>query len=294
MFREVRVAAISFKPVKLDLKGNADRLEEMFRAAAADGAELAVAPEGVLEGYVVNEIIDGEIPPEDMNRVSLTMRGKIIGRFRKLAKALNMCLVFGLAERVDGEVYNCAVFLDHRGRLRGKYHKMQLAEGHHRSWWFNRLGKRSRAFDTPFGRAGMVICNDRWNPDIARIPVLDGARYLLIPSFGSRSREQDRAVLARARENGVPIVEANVGVTLIVNKGEIAALSRKMTAVTHGTISVPAPPSLQNRDRHERRFLAWRSREMPVRYRDRMRRKQRGRDTVEVGHDTKGRLIEVG
>ena len=294
MFREVRVAAISFKPVKLDLEGNADRLEEMFREAAADGAELAVAPEGVVEGYIVNEIIDGEIPPEDMNRVSLTMRSKIIGRFRDLARSLNMCLVFGLAERVDGEVYNCAVFLDHRGRLRGKYHKMQLAEGHHRSWWFNRLGKRSRAFDTPFGRAGMVICNDRWNPDIARIPVLDGARYLLIPSFGSRSREQDRAVLARARENGVPIVEANVGVTLIVNKGEIAALSRKMTAVTHGTISVPAPPSLQNRDRHERRFLAWRSREMPVRYRDRMRRKQRGRDTVEVGHDTKGRLIEVG
>ena len=293
MFREVHVAAISFKPVKLDLAGNADRLEEMFREAAADGAELAVAPEGVVEGYIVNEIIDGEIPPEDMNRVSLTMRGKIIGRFRDLARSLNMCLVFGLAERVDGEVYNCAVFLDHRGRLRGKYHKMQLAEGHHRSWWFNRLGKRSRAFDTPFGRAGMVICNDRWNPDIARIPVLDGARYLLIPSFGSRSREQDRAVLARARENGVPIVEANVGVTLIVNKGEITALSRKMTAVTHGTISVPAPPSLQNRDRHERRFLAWRGREMPVRYRDRMRRKQRGRDTVEVGHDTKGRLIEV-
>ncbi len=258
MFRDVRVAAISFKPVKLDLEGNADRLEETFREAAADGAELAVAPEGVLEGYIVNEIIDGEIPDKEMNRVSLTMRSKTIGRFRELARSLNMCLAFGLAERIDGEVYNCAVFLDHRGRLRGRYHKMQLAEGHHRSWWFNRLGRQSRAFDTPFGRAGMVICNDRWNPDIARIPVLDGARYLLIPSFGSRSRAQDRAVLARARENGVPIVEANVGVTLIVNKGEIVAMSRKVNSITHGTISVPAPPSLQNRDRHERRFLAWR------------------------------------
>lgn len=293
MFRDVCVAAISFKPVKLDLEGNADRLEMMFREAAADGAELAVAPEGVLEGYVVNEIIDGEFPPEEMNRVSLTMRSRTIGRFRELARTLNMCLAFGLAERIDGEVYNCAVFLDHRGRLRGKYHKMQLAEGHHRSWWFNRLGKNSRAFDTPFGRAGMVICNDRWNPDIARIPVLDGARYLLIPSFGSTARAQDRAVLARSRENGVPIVEANVGVTLIVNKGEIVALSRKMTAITHGTISVPAPPSLKNRDRHERGFLAWRSREMPVRYRDRMRRKQQGREATEVGHDAKGRLIEV-
>lgn len=293
MFRDVCVAAISFKPVKLDLEGNAERLEEMFREAAAGGAELAVAPEGVLEGYVVNEIIDGEIPPEEMNRVSLTMRSGTIGRFRKLARSLNMCLAFGLAERIGGEVYNCAVFLDHRGRLCGKYHKMQLAEGHHRSWWFNRLGRRSRAFDTPFGRAGMVICNDRWNPDIARIPVLDGARYLLIPSFGSTARAQDRAVLARARENGVPIVEANVGVTLIVSKGEIVALSRKKTAITHGTIAIPAPPTLRNRDRHERGFLSWRRREMPRRYRDRIRRKQLGRDTVEVGHDAKGRLIEV-
>ena len=293
MFRDVRVAAISFKPVKLDLEGNADRLEEMFREAAAGGAELAVAPEGVLEGYVVNEIINGEIPPEEMYRVSLTMRSGTIARFRGLARSLRMCLVFGLAERIDDEVYNCALFLDHRGRLRGKYHKMQLAEGHHRSWWFNRMGRHSRAFDTPFGRAGMVICNDRWNPDIARIPVLDGARYLLIPSFGSRARAQDRAVLARARENGVPIVEANVGVTLIVNKGEIVALSRKMTTITQGTIAVPAPASIRNRDRHERRFLSWRRREMPRRYRDLMRRKQQGRDAVEVGHDAKGRLIEA-
>ena len=292
MFKDVRVAALSFRPVKLDLPGNAARLEEMFREAAAGGAELAVAPEGVLEGYVVNEIIDGEIPPEEIQHVSLTMRSPVIGRFRELARSLNMCLAFGLAERIGGEVYNCAVFLDQKGRLRGKYHKMQLAEGHHRSWWYNRLGKRSRAFDTPFGRAGMVICNDRWNPDIARIPVLDGARFLLIPSFGSTARAQDRAVLARARENGVPIVEANVGVTLIVSKGEIVALSRKKTAITHGTIAIPAPPSLRNRDRQERGFLAWRRREMPLRYRERMRRSRRGRDTVEVSHDARGRLIE--
>ena len=50
MFRKVQVAAISFVPRKFDLEGNGNRLEEMFRRAAAGGAELAVAPEGVLEG----------------------------------------------------------------------------------------------------------------------------------------------------------------------------------------------------------------------------------------------------
>lgn len=291
MFQEVEVAAISFKPKKMDMKSNADRLEEMFREAAAGGAQLAVGPEGVLEGYVVNEIIDGHMPAERMNEVALTMKSAVIQRFRALARELNMCLVFGLAERIGRDVYNCAVFFDQRGRLCGKYHKMQLAEGSHRSWWWNRLGRNSRAFKTPFGRAGMLICNDRWNADIARIPVLDGARYLLIPSFGSCSREQDKAVLARARENGVPIVEANVGVTLIISQGEIVSLSRKQTAITHGTIQIPAAASTPNRDAHEGKFFAWRRKEMALRYANRMEKLRAPGEGASHDHGPSGRPV---
>ncbi|GIT16216.1 MAG: hypothetical protein CM1200mP37_7970 [Chloroflexota bacterium] len=46
---------------------------------------------------------------------------------------------------------------------------------------------------------------------IARTMVFDGAQMLLINSFGSKSKGQNETVLGRARENGVPIVEANVG-----------------------------------------------------------------------------------
>ena len=161
---------------------------------------------------------------------------------------------------------------------------MQLAEGYHESWWFNRLGARSRAFATPFGKCGVLICNDRWNPAIARIPVLDGARYLLIPSYGSRTREQDRAVLARARENGVPIVEANVGVTLIVSKGEVVACERRVDAVTVATIEIPATPATANRDRQEQKFLRWRAEEMAQRYErgEAARRRQRARGAPSV------------
>tara|TARA_Y100001960_G_C14693303_1_gene837611 strand:- start:210 stop:1085 length:876 start_codon:yes stop_codon:yes gene_type:complete len=291
MFQEVKVAAISFKPKKMDIQSNADRLEDMFRDAAAGGAQLAVGPEGVLEGYVVNEIIDGHLEAERMNEVALTMKSGVIQRFRSLARELDMCLVFGLAERIGRDVYNCAVFLDQRGRLCGKYHKMQLAEGSHRSWWWNRLGKKSRAFNTPFGRAGMLICNDRWNADIARIPVLDGAQYLLIPSFGSCKHDQDKAVLARARENGVPIVEANVGVTLIVSQGEIVAVSRKQTEITHGVISIPAASSTRNRGIHERKFFAWRRKEMAVRYANRMENLRAPGEKPKNVHDSTGRPI---
>ena len=266
MFQSVDVAAISFVPERFEFDANCDRLEESFRKAAKEGAQIAVAPEGVMEGYVVNEIIGGNEPAARMNDVCVTMNGSPIRRFKKLAQELKLGLAFGCAEKIGRNVYNCAVFIDASGKLRGKYHKMQLAEGTHQSWWYNRLGKRSRAFNTPYGRAGFLICNDRWNADIARIPVLDGARYLMIPSFGSRSKSQDEAVLARARENGVPIIEANVGVTMLVSKGEIVARSRKMDTILYGTIEIPATAGSANRDAHERRFLSWRKTEMPRRF----------------------------
>jgi predicted amidohydrolase len=264
---KVRVAAISFVPTKFDLHGNADRLEQAFRQAKLGGAEIAVAPEGVLDGYVVNEIIAGEFPPEKMREVAIPLDDPIIQRFQDLAIELRMSLVFGLAERIGDNVFNCAIFIDHEGLIRGKYHKMQFAEGYDASWWYNRLGRGSRAFDTPFGRAGILICNDRWNPSLARIPVLDGARFLLIPAMGSRGLKQDEAVLNRGKENGVPIVEANVGVTLIVDDGKIVAVDRKEEGITFADITIPPASEAQEeeRDRVEKEFLRWREQEMKTR-----------------------------
>ena len=181
----VRVAAVSFVPEKFDLAGNAQRLELAFSRAKKGGARIAVAPEGALDGYVVNEIISGKVPERRMQDVAIPIDHPIIRRFEKLASSLEMCLVFGFAERIDKDVYNCAVFIDHNGMICGKYHKMQFAEGYDARWWFNRLGTTSRAFDTPFGRCGIMICNDRWNPALARIPVLDGAQFLVILHYVS-------------------------------------------------------------------------------------------------------------
>jgi sulfatase modifying factor 1 len=265
---KVRVAAISFVPVKFDVKANAERLERAFREAHAGGAKLAVAPEGVLEGYVVNEIIAGKAKPEAMKDVALTMDDPVIRRFQQLARELKMCLVFGFAERIGDEVFNCAVFIDDAGEIRGRHHKMQLAEGSHPDWWFNRLGAQSRAFDTPYGRCGIVICNERWNPQLARILALDGARFLVIPSYGSRGESQDKAVLKLGQENGLPIVEANVGVTLVVDDGRVTSVNRKEEGITLGEITIPGAVDAQPEQRNlrEREFLTWREPEMKARY----------------------------
>lgn len=264
-FRRVRVAAISMKPQKWCKDRNAARLESYFRSAAKKGAELAVAPEGVLEGYVVMDVIRNPARAPEMAGIAEPLRGRMVGRFRTLARELGICLAFGFAEKVGDGVYNTALFIDQRGRTCGVHRKTQLSEGYHDSWYFNRLGRRLRAFDTPFGRAGFMICNERWNPQIARALVLDGARFLMIPSFGHRAKDQDAAVTARARENGVPIVEANVGLNLIISKGEVVARRCEENRLTVATVDIPAAPSRRAAGALERAYLKLASERMAER-----------------------------
>ena len=39
-----------------------------------------------------------------------------------------------------------------------------------------------RAFDTRFGRAAILICEDAWHPSLAGVASLDGADLLIVPS----------------------------------------------------------------------------------------------------------------
>jgi len=266
MYNSVKVTAISLKPKKWDKSANADKMEEYFAVAARKKPGMILMTEGVLEGYVVMDVIENPDRKAAMLEIAEPIDGPYIRRFQRLARSLKTCLAFGFAERVGRQVYNTAVFLDQRGKICGTYHKTQLAEGAHPSWTFNRIGKELRAFDTPLGRAGFVICNDRWNPLIVRTLVLDGAQVIFIPSYGSKGRQQNQAVLARARENGVPIVEANVGMNLIVSQGEIAAYKWGNDQITTAMIDIPEPPSTAAARRSERQYLREQGPEMKRRY----------------------------
>jgi predicted amidohydrolase len=119
-----------------------------------------------------------------------------------------------------------------------------------------------------------MICNDRWNPLLAQIMKYDGAQMLIVPSFGSVSKAQDAAVLARSKENQIPLIEANVGVTLIADGKKIVAVNREKQAMTIAEIEIPPAGVVQvsNRNQAEMQFLKERIREMPMRYQNTMKR----------------------
>ena len=78
-------------------------------------------------------------------------------------------------------------------------------------------------------------------------------------------------------------MEANVGVTLIVNDGSIVAVDREEEGITFADITIPPPVASQEqeRDRVEKEFLQWRQQEMNVRLEktlEKVRKKSAGRE----------------
>ena len=71
---------------------------------------------------MVNEIIAGQAAEKTMNDAAVPIDQPVIQRFQCLVLELEMCLVFGFAERINGDVFNCAVFIDNEGKIRGTYH----------------------------------------------------------------------------------------------------------------------------------------------------------------------------
>lgn len=97
----VEVGIISMGGTPWDMEGNFLRLEKHVRAAAARRAQLVVAPEAILDGYVC--AADAGVTRERMLTVAQRVPdGPYLGRAAALSRELNIYLVFGFLENAAG------------------------------------------------------------------------------------------------------------------------------------------------------------------------------------------------
>jgi len=197
----VRVAGIVLKWIRGDKEANWRRAEPLIRLAAARGAKLVVTTECFLDGYAIQ---DKSIPLDVYRALGERIPGgACFRRLAALADELDIHLVAGMLEAAGDERHNTAVLLGPDGRLLGRYRKQFLEHESVR----NAPGDECPAFETPWGRAGILICADRRKPEIARDICRNGAVFIIIPSGGMFGpKTNDPIVQARSRENGVPIV----------------------------------------------------------------------------------------
>jgi N-carbamoylputrescine amidase len=140
------------------------------------------------------------------------------------AKAAGVVVVAPLFERRGPGCYqNSLAVLGPDGEHLGLYRKMHIPHdpGFEEKFYFAPGDLGFKAFDTPFGRIGTLICWDQWFPEAARATALQGALVLCYPTaigwhpsekaaFGERQRDAWITVQrGHAIANGVYVAAVN-------------------------------------------------------------------------------------
>ncbi len=221
---DIRVASLSFIPVKWDKEANLATIVKMAREAAANGAEIMVTSEGALDGYLINELLE----KKDRKKWDLRFQEMAesvddpgVMRIRALARELEVDFVLGFLERVGEVLYNSCAWINDKGEIIHVHRKTHMAQPYFDPEFYQ-PGYEIGAFDTRFGRMGMMICYERQIPEVAGALALDGARYIINPSYGGRGEWNTTMLRTRARDNQAWLLFTHPQQTLVISsEGEV-------------------------------------------------------------------------
>ena len=174
-----------------DVQANLDKHLNLLAEAKKQAADLVVFPELSLTGYVLQDLVPSvSHRPTDDDPV-----------FRHLLKASHdLDLVVGFVdEDARHRFYIASAYLS-GGQVLHVHHKVYLPtyglfdEGRFFAW-----GDSVRAFDTRFGRVGLLICEDFWHASPPYLLWLDGADVMLFSSASPGRGLNDGEKLESAR-----------------------------------------------------------------------------------------------
>ncbi len=156
-----------------DLRFNHELLISQAREAAAMGAKLLVTPESYLDGWSFDASI--------MERTAMTIPGPRIDELVRLSAELVVWMLVAVMVKTDRGLYNACVVIDDRGQIRTIYYKTHETKAVLKRMPYV-LGEELPVFETPWGRAGVLICHDRWYPEAVRTLRRRGAEMIFNPT----------------------------------------------------------------------------------------------------------------
>lgn len=130
--------------------------------------------------------------------------GFTVSEMRKLARRRRLHLVFGMARKHKGAVYNAAVSVSPKGAV-AVYHKVHLFD---REKLFFQRGNALSVVPATETTLGLLVCFDWVFPEVSRVLALKGARILCHPANLVLPYCQE-AMRTRCIENRVFAVTAN-------------------------------------------------------------------------------------
>ncbi|OAM87092.1 carbon-nitrogen hydrolase [Termitidicoccus mucosus] len=105
--------------------------------------------------------------------------------FQKIARRHGVVIIASLFEkRASGLYHNTAAIIDADGSLLGTYRKMHIPDDplFYEKFYFTPGDTGFRAWETKFGKVGVLVCWDQWYPEAARLTAMQGAEILFYPT----------------------------------------------------------------------------------------------------------------
>jgi NAD+ synthetase len=224
----VHVAVAQIRPTKADYADNLGRIGSVLENISSwqRPADVVVFPESAMSGYFLEGgVREVAVPAGTLFRDLVDQHDQV--------RAPPMDVVLGFYEEHANRYYNSALYASLGGNDAGVRHvhrKVFLPTyGVFDEQRFVDRGRSVSAFDTRWGRAGMLVCEDAWHSITGMLAALDGAQVLFVTSAapargatperdapeGARSRPAsvvrwERLVQHIAEEHGVYVVLAQL------------------------------------------------------------------------------------
>ena len=147
--------------------------------SAADGANIVCTQELFATEYFCQS------EDHDNFHLAESIPGATTEAFQRLAKRCGIVIIISLFEKRSAGLYhNSAAVIDADGSLLGIYRKMHIPDDplYHEKFYFTPGDLGFRAWDTRFGKIGVLICWDQWYPEAARLTAMQGAELLFYPT----------------------------------------------------------------------------------------------------------------
>jgi N-carbamoylputrescine amidase len=162
-----------------DRQANVKKTEAKIREAAKKGANIVCLQE------LFNGLYFCQAEKHEYFKWAEAVDGPTNQRMAKLAKELGIVLIVPFFERRTAGLYhNSAIIFDADGSRAGFYRKMHIPDDPQfmEKFYFAPGDLGFKAWDTKFGRIGVLICWDQWYPEGARLTALQGAQILFYPT----------------------------------------------------------------------------------------------------------------
>ena len=253
MPRLLRLGLAQFRPAKANYTANRAQVAALLAQAIAQDPRPDVLqfPETALTGY----FLEGGV--RDLAVTAGTLAADLHHDFAQNAPSgTTLDVVIGFYERWRNTLHNSVMYVTLGGAqpvIRHVHRKMFLPTyGLFDEARFVEAGRDIRAFDTSWGRAAMLVCEDAWHSITGTIAALDGAEIVFVssaaPARGPWPRTDDnggpasvyrweRLIRDIAEEHGMFVTLCN----LVGSEGGKMFSGSSIVAGPHGDVRLTLP-----------------------------------------------------